>query len=104
MNDHIDSSVKASGKEEFSKDQYDALREYIRSIQSSPYDFSDTIMNIQGTVPELEPDRDGPNLGPLTVSEYINQQAPIEQLESAEVSLEDAFTSWQAGALEALKS
>lgn len=103
MDNHIDANIKESGKAEFEKEQYDSLRDYIRSIQESPYDFSDTIMNIQGVIPELVTGS-APQIGPLTVSEYINEQASIEELEAAEVALEDAFTSWEAGALEALKS
>lgn len=103
MDSHIDDTIKAKGKNTFEKSRYDALRAYIQELQDSPIDFSDTLMNIQGPIPEIADASEEPPLGALTVSEYINDQADISELEAAEISVEDAFTSWEAGALEALK-
>jgi hypothetical protein len=96
-------------------DGYEQLHEYLHALQHSSLDFSDTIMNMQGAeLPELESPYDGDDpvsparLGvhPLTISEYIDHQMPearSEQYDSESGDLEDAFVSWQGGALAALK-
>lgn len=101
---HVDEGLYELGYQEFQKRRYNKLREYVQAIQASELDLSDTIMNIQGqnleTVEGVKP----PAVGAYTISEWINEQADVSELEDADLAhLEDAYTSWEAGALAALK-
>jgi hypothetical protein len=107
---HVDAEVAQMGYDEFASRAHDDLRWYLRTLQDSQYDFSQTLMNIQvKDLPQLNEDEGKvPRLpGHLTISEYIDYIAerdggiPDEFEEFTH--LEDAFTSWQAGALRALK-
>lgn len=101
---HIDEELFESGKTHFNQSQYDSLREFVRAVQRSKLDLSDTMMNIQGHELGVVNGVEAPKqLGRLTVSEYIRDQADVEELESVPMALEDAFTSWEAGALDSLK-
>lgn len=61
-------------------------------------------MNVQAQ--DLEPINgvEPPQLGPVTIDEYINSEAPIELIEDYEGELEDFYMSWNAGARNALKN
>lgn len=102
---HVDEELYQLGQEHFSQSKFDQLREYVRAVQESDIDLSDLIMNIQGE--DLEPvngvEPPTYEIGWHTISEYINEEADVDRLEETDMHLEDAFTSWSAGALASLK-
>lgn len=107
---HIDEEVARYGYEEFASYAHHDLRWYIRTLQDSEYDLSTTLLNIQvKDLPQLDEDEGKvPRLPPhLTISEYIDAVAEKDTQFGAALDefshAEDAFTSWQAGALRALK-
>lgn len=102
---HIDEELYQLGKEHFSSSEFDSLREYVRAVQDSDIDLSGLIMNVQGTNLEPVNDVEPPTheVGWHTISEYINEEADVARLEETDMDVEDAFTSWSAGALAALK-
>lgn len=101
---HVDDDLYESGYQEFQKRRYDQLRNYVQALQNSNRDLSDTIMNAQGHQLEEVEGVEPPAVGGYTISEWINEQADVSELEAADLAhLEDAYVSWEAGALDALK-
>lgn len=99
-------TIFESGVNKFSSSEYDCLREYVRAAQDADVPFSKIVLNISGS--ELE-DINGVSapvnkVGVLTISEFIDLEADIHELEESEVSLDEAFESWYAGAMTALKT
>jgi len=103
--ENVNEALFFDGLEKFAQDDYDDLREFVQAVDDSEMDLSDILMNVQGQDLGVINGVEAPDyLESLTISEFILSIADVDELEEYDIALESAFTSWQAGALEALKS
>ena len=100
---HVVEEVAKHGKEEFSMKEYDELREYVRALQDSDVDMSDTVMNVRAKDLEQEEGVEPPAVHPYTITEWITERMPDKYLGEFDAHEGNIIFSWEAGALEALK-